>query len=85
MPASQVAEALYLAHKFKATGALNLKANGRQSQLLLQQGDIVGAKMASGGATIEVAAKGVMRDVVVGRLTAPTPIPANLTVESPGR
>ena len=48
MPASQVAETLYSAHKSRATGRLTLSAGGRQSLLFLQEGDLVGTRLGFG-------------------------------------
>ncbi|NOJ98892.1 DUF4388 domain-containing protein, partial [Corallococcus coralloides] len=48
MSASQVAEALYAAHKSRATGRLTLHAGGRESALWLREGDLVGAKLGFG-------------------------------------
>src|SRR5438105_3882498 len=45
---SAAAEALYRAIKDKATGWVTLTAQGRESQLLFDQGDLVGANIAFG-------------------------------------
>ncbi len=48
MPAPQLAEALYEAHQQKATGSLKILAEGRESQLLIDRGNLVGADIRSG-------------------------------------
>ncbi|HET9450519.1 MAG TPA: molecular chaperone DnaJ, partial [Aggregicoccus sp.] len=48
MPSSQVAEALYAVHKSRATGALTLRAAGREARLLVRDGDLVGAQLGFG-------------------------------------
>jgi len=40
-----LAEALYLAHKQRSTGCLKIAAGGRESELLLRDGDLVGAQV----------------------------------------
>src|SRR5205823_1860099 len=45
---SSAAEALYRAIKDKATGWITLSAQGRESQLLFEAGDLVGANIAFG-------------------------------------
>jgi curved DNA-binding protein CbpA len=48
MPVPQLAEALYEAHRHRSTGCLNVIAEGRESQLLLDRGNLVGAELRSG-------------------------------------
>ncbi|TQF08427.1 hypothetical protein FJV41_49985, partial [Myxococcus llanfairpwllgwyngyllgogerychwyrndrobwllllantysiliogogogochensis] len=45
---SQAAEALYSAHKSRATGWLTLSAGGRESRLMLREGDLVGTRLGFG-------------------------------------
>jgi len=45
---SQVAAALYRAHKGKFTGHLNLTAGALTSQLSVVEGDVVGARLGFG-------------------------------------
>lgn len=53
-----LAEALYLAHKRRSTGSLKVSAGGRQSELLLQDGDLVGAEVRWG---YQTSAQAVLR------------------------
>src|SRR4051812_27437172 len=48
MESSQVVEALWAAHKARATGALTVHAGGRESRLWLRAGDLVGAQLGFG-------------------------------------
>ena len=48
MPVPQLAEALYEAHRHRSTGCLNVIAEGRESQLRLDGGNLVGAEFRSG-------------------------------------
>jgi len=48
MHVPQLAEALYEAHRHRSTGCLNVIAEGRESQLLLDGGNLVGAEFRSG-------------------------------------
>ena len=48
MPVPQLAEALFEAHRHRSTGCLNVIAEGRESQLLLDGGNLVGAEFRSG-------------------------------------
>ncbi len=48
MTPSQAAEALYSAHKSRATGRLTLCAGGRESRLLLREGNLVGTQLGFG-------------------------------------
>src|ERR1700687_2734454 len=48
MPVPQLAEALYEAHRHESPVSLNVNAEGRESQLLLDGGNLVGAEFRSG-------------------------------------
>ncbi len=48
MPVPQLAEALYEAHQQRSTGWLKVMAEGRQSELLLDRGNLVGAEIRTG-------------------------------------
>lgn len=48
MTPSQAAEALYSAHKSRATGRLTLSSGGRESRLWLREGNLVGTQLGFG-------------------------------------
>ena len=72
MPHSLVADALYSAHKSRATGQLTLHAGGRESRLFLQEGNLVGTQLGFGFQSPAQALLQSGRAVSYTHLTLPT-------------